>query len=334
MARVGKVPVELLERFVYGRTGAHDERVIVGPAYGEDAAIVQLDEKRVLVVHCDPITEAVARVGWLAVHVACNDVAVRGAKPQWLLTTILLPEGAEDAVLDRVTSDIHTAAREIGVTVIGGHTEWTPRLDRVIVVMTAIGIAERERVIRTSGARAGDLLLMTKGAGLEGTAILAHDLRERLLEKGVSAEVVQRASLFLREISIVPEALALAAVGATAMHDPTEGGLLGGVVEMAYAAQKRIDVFVDRVLIRSETRSICDALRIDPLRLIGSGCLLATLPPKRLPAAQAELQKLGVEFAVIGEVREGEGAWLHYADGRVERLPLFIEDEIGKAWAT
>ena len=137
-SEVGKVRPDLLARFVFSRTGVEDPRVLVGPAYGEDSAIIDMRDF-VLVVHSDPITEAVGRIGWLAVHVACNDVAVRGAKPEWLLPVILLPEGCPDGLLDEITAQIDQAAREIGAAVVGGHTERCPRLDRPIISMTAVG---------------------------------------------------------------------------------------------------------------------------------------------------------------------------------------------------
>jgi len=333
MPKVGKLSPELLARYVFSRVGKPDPSVLVGPAYGEDSAIIDLGDF-VLVAHSDPITEAVERVGWLAVHVACNDVAVRGAHPQWLLPVLLLPEDCPEQVIDDITAQIDRAAREVGAMVVGGHTERTPGLDRPIVSMTALGIAPKDRYVITGGARPGDVVLMTKGAAIEGTAILATDFAAQLARAGVPEEVLARARAFMAEISVVPEALALAEVGVSSMHDPTEGGLLGGLAELAHASGKLVEVWERDVLLRPETREICQALRVDPLKLISSGCLLATLPEERLERAAETLGSLGVAWAVIGRVREGPpGLLVHRLDGRVEHVGKFVPEELARLWA-
>jgi hydrogenase expression/formation protein HypE len=177
---VGKLHSKLLERYVFTRVGVRDPAV-VGPGIGEDAAIVDLGDGRVLVAHVDPITGAVENLGWLAVHIACNDIAVRGAKPRWLLSVLYLPEKADEELIDKITAQIDEAAKEVEVMVVGGHTEFTLGLDRPLISMTAIGIADRGRIVTTSGARAGDVVIMTKTVAVEGTAILATDFRDALL---------------------------------------------------------------------------------------------------------------------------------------------------------
>ena len=332
MPEAGKLHPDLLAKYVFSRVGKPDPSVLVGPAYGEDSAIIDMGDF-VLVAHSDPITEAVGRVGWLAVHVACNDVAVRGARPRWLLPVLLLPEGCPERVIDEITAQIDLAAREVEAMVVGGHTERTPGLDRPIISMTALGTAPKGRYVTTGGARPGDVIIMTKGAAIEGTAILASDFAEELARAGVPEGVLARAREFMSEISVVPEALALAEVGVSSMHDPTEGGLLGGLAEVAYASGRLVEIWEDRVLLRPETREICRALRVDPLRLISSGCLVASLPEERLPEAGEALGRLSVSWAVIGRVREGPpGLLLHRPDGRVERVGHFVPEELARLW--
>ena len=333
LREVGKLSPELLERYIFQRVGVRDPSVLVGPAYGEDSAIIDMGDF-VLVAHSNPITEAVERIGWLAVHVACNDVAVRGARPRWLLPVILLPEGCSERAIDEITAQIDEAAREVGAMVVGGHTERTPGLRRPVISMTALGRAPRDRFVRTGGARPGDVILMTKGAAVEGTAILATDFAEELARAGVSERTLEKARSFMAEISVVPEALALAEVGVNSMHDPTEGGLLGGLAEIAYASGRFLEIWEERVLIRPETRAMCNALAIDPLKLISSGCLLATLPSERLGEAEGALAEVGVDWAIIGHVRDGPpGLLVHRADGRSERVGRFVEEELARLWA-
>src|SRR5687767_7817988 len=170
----GKLPPALLRRLVFGRLGARRPETLVRAAYGEDSAVLDLGDDLV-VLSSDPITTAGARAGWLGVHVACNDVAANGAAPVAVLLTILVPEGAPASTVGTVMRDAHRAARELGVEIVGGHTEVTPGLPRLLLALTAVGRAPRGRHLTSAGARPGDALLLTKAAGLEGTAVLAHD---------------------------------------------------------------------------------------------------------------------------------------------------------------
>lgn len=328
-----KLRPELLEKYVFSRVGVRDSRVLVGPSYGEDSAVVDLGSGKLLVAHVDPITGAVENVGWLAVHVACNDVAVRGAKPAWVMPAILLPEDSGEEAIDAITRQIDSAAREVGAMVIGGHTELAPGIRRPVIVTAALGILEEGRYVSTSGAEVGDVVLMTKQAGVEGTSILAADFREMLLERGVEEELLERGARFLEMISVVREALLLAKMGASSMHDPTEGGVLGGLAEVAYASGKLVEVWEERIPVAEETRVLCEALELDPLKLISSGTLIATLSPERAEEALETLRREGVDACLIGEVREGRGLLVHRADGRSEFIGEYVEDELMRLWS-
>lgn len=328
----GKVSPELLEKYVFTRLGVHDRSIVLGPSYGEDAALIRISDNRVLVVHSDPITAAEKLIGWLSVHVACNDVAVRGAKPRWLLPVLLLPEEAPVELLDEITRQIDSAAKEVGASIVGGHTESAPGLSRPIISMTAIGVVDESRVVLTRNAKPGDLLIMTKYAGLEGTAILASDFRDELLEKGVEVEVIEEAQDYIKSISVVPEAVRLAEEElVTAMHDPTEGGVLGGVAELAYASRTSIKVYEEKIPLTSATRIITNVLGVDPLKLISSGVLIATTPRKYIDRVLDVLREVGVNVSIIGEVvsRHYPGRVVYVEkSGRVVELPRQVVDEI------
>jgi len=333
---VGKLPPEILKKFILSRVGVIDPSVIVGPSIGEDAAIIDIGDNKVLVAHVDPITGAVEFLGWLAVHIACNDVAVRGVKPRWLLPVLYLPENTDLELIDKITAQVDNAAREVNAMVVGGHSEFTPGLTRPLISMTAIGISEKGKYITTSGARVGDVVLMTKTVGVEGTAILSTDFRDDLLRAGVPEDVIVRGKEFLKMVSVVKEALILSDAGIpTSMHDPTEGGLLGGLVEIAYASNKTLEVWEDRIPIAEETMLMTKALGIDPLKLISSGVLIATIPQERVEEAIKLLSQYGIKATVIGRVNNYSGHYvvLHRVDGRVERVDeLYVKDELISMW--
>lgn len=332
---VGKVPPKLLETLVFTKLGSRDPSVLVGPAVGEDAAVIDLGGGTALVVHNDAITGASKLLGWLAVHIVANDVATRGAKPRWFLMSLFLPEKSGEQLLPEIMLQVDTAARELGMMVVGGHTETTPGLDRPIVGTTAIGVAPLSRIVTTRGAKAGDYLILTKAAGIEGTAILCTDFAGELEKRGVPRAVIERGARFVERVSVVPEALALAERGlATAMHDPTEGGVLGGAAELAYASGTTVELWADKVPVLEETRLAAEALGVDVLKLISSGALLAAVPPGRVDEALQTVKLAGAEAAVVGRVKERSGCLVEVVrGGRVERVEeVHVVDELFLLW--
>jgi len=269
----------MLERVVYPYLGRRAD-VLVHAHLGEDCAVVAFGDW-VAVLTTDPITGAAAYLGRYAVHISCNDLATSGAEPVGLLLTLLLREGTTEEELERIMREAGEAARTLGVEIIGGHSEVTPGIDRTIAVVTAVGRARKGAVLSAGGARPGDRVLITKSAGIEGTAILATDLAGPLRGQ-VDEAVLEQARGFLARISVVPEGMAAARAGASAMHDVTEGGVLGGAWELAEAAGVGIEVRAEAIPVAPETAAICRALEIDPLRLISSGAMLIATPaPER-----------------------------------------------------
>lgn len=319
---VGKVPPDVLRDLVLSRTGAADERVLQGPAYGEDTAAISLGEET-LVLNSDPLSLAADRVGTLGVNVACNDVAASGARPAWLSNVVFLPD-EDPATLDRITRQVDDAAAELGVAVVGGHSEYDPDRSRPTLVLTCLGVTDR--FVPTGGAEPGDRLVVTASAGIEATAILATDFRDLVVD-AVAEEVLEAAAGFYDELSVVAAGEALSDF-ATAMHDPTEGGLVDGLLELATASGVSLDVDADAIPVRDETAALCAAVGIDPLRTFGSGALVATVPPARTDDALSALRDAGVAATVVGTVRAGEPR-LDLGD---ERITEPARDEMYALW--
>jgi hydrogenase maturation factor len=297
----GKVPIEVLRKLVYEKLGASRDDVLVGPEIGEDGAVLKAGSET-LVVSSDPISGAVEQIGWLAVHVCANDVATHGVRPRWYVSCILLPEGSEEGIVAEICGQIDLAAKEIGVAVVGGHTEVTPGLDHPLVVGAMVGVAEEGKYVTTGGARVNDEIIMTKGAGIEGTAILASD-RGDIVERFCGTEVMKKGQAYLREITVLKDALVAFSTGkVTAMHDPTEGGIAGGLHEMADASEKGFLVFKERIKVRRETEEICRLFKVDPLQLIGSGSLLITCDEGSSQQILDRLQEEGVAAWLIGKI--------------------------------
>ncbi|NPA48159.1 MAG: hydrogenase [Thermococci archaeon] len=324
----GKVPRDVLREIlsVLSVWNVRDESLVLGPGEGLDAAVVRVDGTEI-VMASDPITGAEKRIGFYAVHVNANDVAVLGARPRWMLVTVLLPEGCEAERAVAIEEDIARAARSLGVAVVGGHTEVTPGLGRPVVSGAMIGTVEK-RLVLPGGARPGDMILMTKWAGLEGTAIIAGEREE--LQEELGEEVVRRALRFSDMISVVREALRAAELGARAMHDPTEGGLANGLHEMADAAGVGFRIWRDRIPIAEETVRICEFYDLDPLALLSSGALLIAAPGDAAARIMRGIERLGVSVSSIGEFTEAEEGRVLIADGEERELPRPESDEIWK----
>lgn len=327
----GKVPPEVLEEIVFKRLGVESGDVLLGPSKGEDGAVVRVGGE-VLVSSMDPITGAVERLGWLAVNINANDVATFGIKPRFFSSCILLPSGAESGVLREICDQIDSAAKKLGVAVIGGHSEVTPGLKHPIVVGYAFGVAEEGRYVTSGGAEAGDVIILTKGAGIEGTAILASERRERL-SRELGEEVVKAAESFYERISVVEDALtAFKAGGVTAMHDPTEGGVAGGIHEIADASGLGFEVFEEKIPVAPETSMICSYFNVDPLQLIGSGALLISVKPEYAGKVLEALESRGIRASKIGRfLPDPEKRILVRGDGRVAELVRPVSDHLWKA---
>jgi hydrogenase expression/formation protein HypE len=324
--RPGKLPVSLLSALTRQR-GAPDSTVVVGPAFGEDAAVIDLGP-RLLVLTTDPVTFTTSEVGWYAVHVNANDIAVMGARPRWFQPTIILPPGSSNGLPLEIARDIHRAARSLGVSVTGGHTEVSDAVERPIVAGDMQGLVARDRLIRSSGARPGDAVILTKSAGIEGTAIIARE-HARVARRVLGRAGHARAARFHHRpgISVVPDARIAARHRASALHDATEGGVAAALHELAVASGCRLEIDLDEIPVHPYTQQLCAHFGLDPLGLIGSGALLGTLRPRNVKRALHEFAAARIAARIIGRVARGRGIAARRAGRRV-RFAWSTRDEL------
>jgi hydrogenase expression/formation protein HypE len=330
---MSKFSLDVLQRCVFPFVSSEDPDVLLGAAFGEDVALTRVGGD-ILISHLDPIVGAIDNIGWLAVHVACNDIATTGIPPRWILPLVLVPRPEDEALLQRIMRDAGQAAREIGVSIIGGHTGYSANLARPLVAVTALGTAGGRVPLRTRGARVGDHVLVTKGIAIEGTAILAQDFADVARARGVSEHDLTEARRLMAQVSVVREAVAIAAHGATAMHDVTRGGLLESLLELAALSAVAIEVDASRLPVPPVVARFAGAFQFDPLWMISSGTLVATVPPECADdVGRALKEETGTPFAFVGRVTTGAGVHVrrngetvHYSDIRCE------EDELARMW--
>ena len=330
---LGKLKIDLLQQLL--PQSHRDARVIVGPKIGEDAAVIDFGGSY-LVAKTDPITFATDEIGWYLICVNSNDIATMGAIPKWLLTTILLPENRTTEVLvRRIMEQINTACEHFGITLCGGHTEITYGLDRPIVIGQMLGEVEKDKLVISSGARAGDDLILTKGLGIEATSIIARECESNLL-KIFSPTFLNRAKQYLTSpgISVLEEAqIAVGVGGVHAMHDPTEGGVATAVHELAHAANLGVVIWQDALLISDDTEQLCRELDLNPLGVISSGALLIVADPTKSDEIVSAITKRNIPCKIIGRLLPPEsGCWIEVDSQRCP-LPIFETDEITKVFS-
>jgi hydrogenase expression/formation protein HypE len=296
----GKIPPELLKSLVFNNIKVKSKEVIMRPEIGEDCAAIDFGSYA-CILSTDPITGAEKGAGTLAIHISCNDVATCGVRPVGIMVTILAPTTTTEEDIGRVMKEAGEAAAALGVEIIGGHTEITSAVNRIVISTTAVGKMLKDKIVRSSGAQTGDDVIMTKWAGLEGTAIIAAD-KEAVLAGKLSPGEIETAKSFIEQISVVEEGVTAGEFGASSMHDVTEGGILGAAWEVAESSSKGVDIYIDEIPVREVTRKLCNVFGIDPYRLISSGSMLITA--KNGVELVRILGEKGIPSAIIGRITD------------------------------
>ncbi len=292
---------EILMEVIIKNIKRYSPDIIVGPEVGEDCSMVAFGEE-VCVLTTDPVTAAEEKMGHIGVHICCNDIASAGVRPLGVMVTVLAPLNADLDDIRQVMKEVNEACAELRIDVLGGHTEVTSAVNRMILSITAIGKGKREKIVTTGGAKAGDDIIVTGFAGLEGTAILSRSYYDYLAAK-LPDDIIEVGKNMLKSISVVDEGILAGQFGVNSMHDATEGGVLGAIWEVAEASNKGVYIYENKIPIREETREICSTLGINPYRLISSGCMIITCRDGE-ELCQL-LNKKGISAGVVGKITEG-----------------------------
>lgn len=294
----GKLSTKALERNVLRYVGAERKELLIGPAVGEDAAVIEWPRGKYLVFSSDPIVGAEKGAGRLLVRINSNDIASKGGDPAYLAVTLILPPSWGEEGAARIMKEIHEECLAQGIAVAGGHTEFNDRYERPVIMGALIGTADR--VLRAGDLRPGDALIATKHIGIEGMSILASDKPE-LLKHFMSESETEELLSWAEKTSVLEESKALREI-AKFMHDPTEGGFMGGVGEISSLSGLQAEIDYSSVPVHPLTKRAAEKLGFDPLRLIASGSLLAAVPEDRTAEALEQLAKTGIEAAVVGSM--------------------------------
>lgn len=329
--KIGKIDDATFRALILGRLGKKDPTVVVPPMAGVDAGVVDLGGGKVLVVAEDPIFTMprlpLETFGWFTVHIGASDVAVMGVKPRYMTYSLLLPPETGTRDLTAIVDSIHQAALDLGIAIVGGHTGFYPGFAApTIGGITVFAVALKGEYVTPAGAKPGDDVILTKGPAIETAGLLAA-LREEELLAAHPAALVDKAKALCFKMSVVSDALtAKAAGGVTAMHDATEGGVIGGLFEIAAASGVGMEVDESLFVYPDEVRIVCETFGIDPVRAIAEGSLLITARPGASGRIIARLKRKKIAASVVGKVvADPRRRRLKRQDGRV--IPLAIPDQ-------
>jgi hydrogenase maturation factor len=309
--RTGKVTAELFEQVILRRLGAKDDHVLVGPQHGVDVGVVRVAGGVAMALTADPVFIVPAygweRAAWFAVHILASDASTSGLPLRWMSVDLNLPPAISDEELTALWEGFHATCADLGIAIVTGHTG---RYDGCAWPMvggaTCMALGPSDAYVTPTMARPGDAVVVTKGAAIETTALFAATFPDRLTA-GVGEGTVRAADALFESMTVVPEAIlarefGLRDAGVTSMHDATEGGVIGGLLEVAVASNRGIRVDRDAIPIRPEVAAVCDHVGIDPYTAISEGTLIATVVRDRADAYVAVLGGAGIDAAVVGEI--------------------------------
>lgn len=324
---IGKLDSKLLEDIVFDKIHHRRKEVVQRPGIGEDCAVVNYGDYD-CILSTDPITGAVSEIGRLAVNITLNDIASNGVEPLGILLAVMLPEGTTEADVEMIMGQAGTAADQMNVEIIGGHTEITAAVKQPVIVSTAIGKCPAGKSVDSSRIQVGDVIMMTKDVGLEGIGIIASDRPDKL-STFLSPEEIQEARAMLENTNVVKEGIIAGQVGVSGMHDITEGGVLGAVWEMCETSGLGAEIFFEKLPIPTLSDRICKEIGIDILRLISSGCMLMVVPPDKKDALSRKIEEAGIRLSEIGRMTE-RGVFL-IREGEKSEIAPPQSDELYRA---
>jgi hydrogenase expression/formation protein HypE len=341
MTEIGKFPLDLIQKIVYPKLGANRTEVLIGPSHGRDNAVVQLGCNQVLVTTADPLS-VIPALGlkdsaYISVHLLASDLVTCGFPPQFFMVNLNLPPQMKNEEFEEYWSCINAECAKLGVAIIGGHTGRYIGSDYTVVgggVMMAV--APEKEYIASSMSKPGDIIMMTKGVAIATTAILARVFPETI-EKNYGPLFLRRAQQYLQQFSVFDDALTAASVGlrnngVTAMHDVTEGGLLGALYELCEASNVGLEVDLSEVIVTEEAKQVCELFKISPYSTLSEGTLILTVKPEKSSAVQQALDLKGIKNTVIGKITDAQQSRSIISEGKREPLEKPASDPYWKAY--
>jgi hydrogenase expression/formation protein HypE len=330
--KVGKIDLKTFETYLLKRLGKKDKRVLIPPLTGVDAAVIEIDDDKVLIVAEDPIFsipgQPLEMYGWYTVHIGASDVAVMGVRPEFMTYTLLMPPETPEEDFKTIVNSIHKTAKDLSIAIVGGHTGFYPGfVSPTVGGITVFSIADKGNYVTPKGAKPGNDVILTKGPAIEAVGILSVLRQEELVEK-YGSPLVKKAQKYSTEMSVVKDALtAMEVGGVTAMHDATEGGVVGGLFEVANASGVGMEIDETKFVYPEEIKAVCEAFNIDSVAAIAEGSLILTSEASYTKKILKSLKKKNINASVIGKVTDDVNSrFIKRIKGKIKPLEIPIQD--------
>ena len=323
-ALTGKLAPEALARSVFKSSGACRPEVLVGPAVGEDAAVIRWPEGKFMVFSSDPIVGAVKGAGKLLVRVNINDIASKGGEPAFITITIIMPPEMGECAISAIMDEIHEECLANNIAVVGGHTEFNDCYAHPVLSASLVGTADR--VFCAENMSEGDVLFVSKHIGIEGMAILASD-RPDLLKGALTDGEIEEVQGWMEQTSVLAESRLLREY-ASFMHDPTEGGFYGGLGEICRLAHLAADIDESAVPLHPYTKRAASALGFNPFRFVASGSIMALVPSGMANAAERAFEGTGIGLTRVGRMVKRPDACSDFGESTEELWGLLKRERL------
>ena len=269
---MSKIKHNLINDLFSQKIGYSRKEVLHGPQYGVDCAVIELPDDMVMVVASDPLSY-IPQIGievsaYISLHLAANDIATTGLSPQFGQFVLNLPSAVSKSDLEHYWSCMSEFAQEIGLHITGGHTGWDAANNTTIAGGgTLFSIGEKEKLLLSSQAQVNDVLLMTKSAGIISTSILGMSF-PNYVEWHLGLDVLNKLRENIWEISVLPESEIVRKINKEssqvhAMHDVTEGGVMGAIYEFATASDLGVKVFSEQIHVEQEIALTANLFDLD-----------------------------------------------------------------------
>ncbi len=302
---------------IYPRLGAKNKKILVGPAAGVDTCVIRSGKNQVLVATTDPVSY-IPDIGlrysaWQSVNHIASDLATSRFSPQYAIFDFNLPPTMKSSDFEKYWEAVSAECERLGTAIVGGHTGRFEGVDSTVVgVGTMFSLGPEDECLTSREGKVGDKLLITKGAAISTTAILAYAF-PKTLEKKMGRDGLLRARRYLRKTTVVKDELTVVKIGiknngVSTMHDATEGGVLSALYELADASNTGLMVDLSKIPVSRETSAICEVFKIDPYVSLSEGSLVFSCKPSKVAKAISTLASVGIETAEVGELiprREG-----------------------------
>ncbi|PKQ68300.1 AIR synthase family protein [Raineya orbicola] len=338
---LGKVEQNFLENVIAKQCGAEQASLRVKPQFGVDVAVIELAGGQVMAITSDPLSLipslGLAESAWLSVHLLANDMATTGFSPMFAQFVLNLPDWFSKSDFQTYWGHIHQFCKEIGVAITGGHTGFIEGQNSTIAGGgTFWNFCPADQILTTTQLREGDVILVTKQSAISSVAILAMSFPQTIQNK-LGKEVQQKAAEMFYQTSSLKDALAASngkpqSEGISAMHDVTEGGILGAIYEMVSAADKGVLVYDNKIPADETIKAVCGLFELDYRYCVGAGSMIIACSPEKAESISKRLQRENIPCTQVGEVKNKSFGKKLLQNDKLLDMPYFDTDPYWQAF--